>query len=219
MKKDKPKTKIIKLISNLIRLRDFMRSIDVGPTFFLIPLVLSLAVALFEGASTGLLVPLAKGVIHMDFSFAHKIPFLDVNFARISHRLPGPNASVFILLVGLVFALAVIKNLVQYATSLTVSYQASKISHNMRRKIFDRYLCFGKMFFDKNSRGYLQGVLTGFTNYYRNTVCVDIQCPLSSFYTSRLFYFDVRHFLEINSFPDYCLPCLLLFGKMAYGKD
>ena len=153
-----------RLFSNLISLQEFLHKFDVKLTYFILPVILSFVAAFLEGVSAGLLVPLAKGVIAMDFSFAREAPILKTVLLQFSHFFKITNSFIFILLVIFVFSAVLLKNIFQYATSLAMGYQVRNFSHNMRRKIFNRYLSFGKTFFDRNSEGYLHNLLMDFTN-------------------------------------------------------
>jgi ABC-type multidrug transport system fused ATPase/permease subunit len=125
---------------------------------------LSLAAAFFEGISLGLLVPVTKGIIEMDFGFARDLPLVKDLIAKFPQLFIKPNSSVFILLVGIIFAAAVIKNILLYFSSMGVDYQARKASSSMRKMVMDRYLSFGKLFFDRSSQGILYTRLVTFTD-------------------------------------------------------
>ena len=160
----KVKIKKIRLISNLIRLQDFLHKMDMKLTYFLIPVFLSLLAASFEGISAGLLIPLARGVIRMDFSFVREMPVFKIILAKISQTFTVSNSTIFILLVGSVFTAAIAKNIFLYLASINVIYRVRKFSHNVRKLLFNRYLSFGKLFFDRSSQGYLHNLLVGFTS-------------------------------------------------------
>ena len=152
----------VKIIRNVRSLIGFIRTFKIDPHYLLLATSLSLAAALFEGVSAGLLIPLVRGIIGMNFDF------LKGSHAMISvmDRLPmvfRSQTSILTALILIIFVSAITKNLLQYISSLIVSYQIRKLSHNLRVTIFTRYLSFGKLFFDINSPGHLANVLMGFT--------------------------------------------------------
>lgn len=160
MSKPRKKDKIAHF--DVAKLKDLLRKMGARPAHFVIPLFLGLAAAGFEAISVGLLIPLANGVIKMDFGFIRELPVfktLSIKFLSTSS-----NLSIFFLLVGIVFLTAVIKNVLEYFSSLSIAYQLRKFSDRMRRAIFQRYLSFGKLFFDRTSIGHHEYILTGCTD-------------------------------------------------------
>ncbi len=152
------------LFSNIIRLRDFLHRMDIKLIFFAMPAVLSLAVAFFEGLSVGLLIPIAKGIILMDFSFVKELPVLNFIIERLSSFFRISNTAIFVFLVTLVFSSVLLKSLFQYITSITVARIVRRFSHNMRISIIARMMDIGKLYFDKNSQGYLYNLSINFTD-------------------------------------------------------
>jgi subfamily B ATP-binding cassette protein MsbA len=159
----KDKARNMKWYLNLIRLRIFLNKIDTKFTFLLIPMSLSLLAAFFEGVSATLLIPLAKGVIGMDFAFVKEAKLFQNLLSMAPSLFNISNTALFILLVAMVFATVLFKNIFLYFSSLSVAYQVKKLSHNLRKLIFGRYLSFGKLFFDRTSQGYLHNLITGYT--------------------------------------------------------
>lgn len=158
----KPKQENNTAYLDVAKLKGLLHKMGARPAHFIIPLFLGLLAAGFEAISVGLLIPLANGVIKMDFGFIGELPVfkaLSVKFLSTSS-----NLSIFFLLVGIVFLTAVIKNVLEYFSSLSVAYQLRKFSDRMRRAIFQRYLSFGKLFFDRTSVGHHEYILTGCTN-------------------------------------------------------
>lgn len=74
------------------------------------------------------------------------------------------NDAIFALLLSVVFVSAVSKNVLTYFSSLLVYREVRRIADSFRQAIFNRYLSFGKLFFDKNNTGHLQNMLLNFTN-------------------------------------------------------
>jgi ABC-type multidrug transport system fused ATPase/permease subunit len=55
-------------------------------------------------------------------------------------------------------------NIMRYLAATTAMYQLRKFSDKLRRLIFNRYISFGKLFFDRQNLGYLHSVLINFVN-------------------------------------------------------
>lgn len=144
--------------------KDFLHKAGLKPSYFIAAVALSFLVAIFEGISVGGLIPLVKGVISLDFNFVRRFfPFnwLIETFPIVFKHF---NASIFIILLGVVFVSAVLKNIIQYISFLAVLSQVRKFSNGIRQLIFERYLNFGKLFFDRTNMGYLHTVLIEFTS-------------------------------------------------------
>ncbi len=158
---------IKKLYSDQIRLKKALYKMGIKPAYFILPVFLSFGAAIFDGLSVGLLVPMARGVIGMDFGFVKDLPVFKIivsHFPQAFVYTSNPNSSIFILLVGIIFASIVLKNVLSYFSTVTASYQVRQFSKNMRNIIFSRYLSFGKLFFDRANIGQLNTILLQFTS-------------------------------------------------------
>jgi subfamily B ATP-binding cassette protein MsbA len=156
------KKKIINLLFKVKWIKNFVLKMGLNPLFIVIPFLLSFAIAFFEGLSTALLIPLLKGIIELDFGFAKEFPFINYITPFLSNFL-SESMAIFMVLVGVVFISAVMKNIMGYVSSLSLGYQIIKLNNNFKKFIFNRYLKFGKLFFDRTNQGYLRTIL-GFTN-------------------------------------------------------
>jgi len=151
-----------RLFEPLISAVAFLRKMDVKLLYFVIPVFLSMAVALFEGLSLGLLVPLAKGVIYQDFGFTRALPVFNNIIALLPENLTKTDSFIFAFIVTLIFAAVILKNVLGYLSGLCVSYQIGRFASNLRKAVFGRCLGFGKFFFDRAGNAYLSSVVTGF---------------------------------------------------------
>jgi len=114
---------------------------DTRLNFLFLSAFLSVMAILFNLLTIRLLFPLLKGMVSRN-----------------------PNASpvpLFWLVAG-VIAAAFIKNVLQYVATLSVSCQVRQITCNLRKLIFDRYLSFGKLFYDRTNIGRLNAVVVRF---------------------------------------------------------
>jgi len=157
--------KNIKIYRNAIWVKDFLHRFNIKPLYLIISASLSLGAAIFEGISVAFLVPLVQGIITMDFSFVKHLPVLKITIFKFPKIFTASNTTIFILLVGIVFVSAILKNIMQYLATISVSRQFRKLSSNLRKLIFNHYLSYGKLFFDQNNIGYLHNVLLDFTAF------------------------------------------------------
>ncbi|MFA6599621.1 MAG: ABC transporter ATP-binding protein [Candidatus Omnitrophota bacterium] len=100
----------------------------------------------------------------MNFSFARELPVLKNIALMFPHTFEKRNVTMFIILLLVVFSASVLKSICAYLSSITIAWQIRKFSHELRCAIFDRYLSFGKLFFDRQNVGYLAQILVGYTN-------------------------------------------------------
>ena len=144
-------TKLYKRIALAKKLFSVMRT---TPFYFIVQIASSFFVAFFDGLSIGLLVPLAKGIVDMDFSFLQNAPlFRNVIAWYPQIFIKAPIKFIFAVLVGIIFTAAIMKNVSAYLSSLYRVYQREKYLFNIKKFTFKRYISFGKMFFDKQSLG------------------------------------------------------------------
>ena len=154
-----------KTYQNIIWLKSFLRKLNIRPIYLAIAVFLSLGAAFFEGISVFFLIPLAEGIVAMNFNSAKQALLIKNFILWFPEIFANSNTALFILLVIVIFISAVLKNIIQYAAFLAISKQFRRFCNNLRKLIFSRYLSFGKLFFDNNSMGYLQNVLLNFTGF------------------------------------------------------
>lgn len=156
------KFKNYKFYSRLVILRKFLRIMGLKPVYIILPVVLSFIAASFDGIGIGLLIPLAKGMVS-DFNFVKEIPVLSKLLTLFPNLLPThfltPNKSIFLFLVILIFVSVLLKNIILYVSLTLSSYWNVRFKCNVYKFIFERYLSFGKLFFDRASQGYLTMVI------------------------------------------------------------
>ena len=156
----------MKLRANLVLSKNFLSQMKIRPVFFILPIVLTFCAAVFDGLSIGLLVPLVKGSIAMNFDFVRTLPVFRIVtsvFPNIFSNTNNPNSSIFVLLLAIIVSAAVMKNISSYLSTVLTEHQTQQLSRNMRNTIFTRYLKFGKLFFDRTNIGHLNIILVSFT--------------------------------------------------------
>lgn len=144
------------------KVRAFLKQLRFKISAFIFPTILSFVSALFEGLSVWLLILLVKGIIGMNFSFVKESAAFVFFAGKFPQLQSISNLYIFILLVSIVFLSEVLKNVLEYLSSVMISCQIRFFSHNLRKLIFNRYLSFGKLFFDRNRIGHLYSVLLSF---------------------------------------------------------
>jgi len=134
-----------------------------------LPLILSMVTVFFGGISLGLLVPLARGVTSGDYTFLNSIPVLKhitSMFDLGMFKFLTPNRSMFLILAALIFVSTLLKYLIDYGNSAFVNYWNRIFDNRASRFVFNRFLSFGKLYFDRVSQGYVSKVM----EYSRNVL-------------------------------------------------
>jgi ATP-binding cassette, subfamily B, bacterial MsbA len=143
-------------------MRKFFRIMGARPIHIMLPAFISFLAASFDGISIGLLVPLVKGVVSNSFDFIKDVPCLRYIIRSFPHLLSDtttPNRNAFLFLIGLIFLSVIFKNTLNYINSILSAYWHGRFKRNIYKFVFNRFLDFGKMFFDRTSFGYLMMVL------------------------------------------------------------
>lgn len=144
-------------------MRKLFAAAKFNPAAYLWPALLGLGAAVFEALSVYLLIPAVQGSIKMDFSFLrHSFFFKTIDSVRPG-VLPATSSSLFLLLLALIFAASLLKIILTYAGFLRGALLTRRLTGELRRMIFERFLGFGKLFFDQANAGHLQHVLLGST--------------------------------------------------------
>ncbi len=162
--------KILEIYSKTRSAMRFLKSVDIAPMSFLVITLFSLGMALFEGLSLGLLVPLGRGLVERDFGFMSSLPYFHKLLSLFPALPVHSKHKMFLVLAVIFFVSSVSKKIIQYCASLYANSRRHKFSSNLKKLIFNRFLSFGKLFFDRQNAGYLNQVLSGVTNRVTNTL-------------------------------------------------
>ncbi len=149
--KDRKSEKSNSYQNDIAIIRRCLRTFDIKIHHLLIPMSLSMIVALFDGASIGLLIPLLKGAIDQNFDFVIDLPVLKYIFSM----LPSSTEAIFIALILTIFITTFFNQFFTYIVHLKISYVTLDVNHKIRKKILARLLQLGKLFFDQNNSRYL----------------------------------------------------------------
>lgn len=152
-----------RLLTAIRRSGPFLKRINVKPYYLFVPGALSLLSAVFEGFGFGLLVPLMRGLISGDFAAMNTVPVIGVVISWCFDIFGERQAVAFIVLISLVFVSILIKNVLRYYAVFSSFLFVRRFADNIRRMIFERYLGFGKLYFDNKSSGHLYQVLMEMT--------------------------------------------------------
>ncbi len=159
----KMRIKNTKFYVTLSRLKRFFNSMDIRLRYIALPCLLAFIASLFEIIGFGLLIPVIRGIFQQNFTFVTGIPLLNRIIGPWLVFLGDRQSVIFGLLIAMIFLAIILKNVFLYAASLITSHLSQKLSSNLRKKIYARYMSFGKLFFDKTNAGYLYTVLLGFS--------------------------------------------------------
>lgn len=152
--------------------------IHIEPHYFVLPGVLSVLAAIFEGVGFALMVPLVNGLISGDFKSLGTTPVIGVIISRFFSLFGDRHSSAFVIMLILVLGSTLLKNLFRYY-AVTCSYDfVRRFADNLRRKLYERYLGFGKLYFDANNAGHLYQVLMGMSE----RVAIELKALESAFY-------------------------------------
>ena len=146
----------------LKKIRVLIRVMRIKPRHIIIPVALSFIAAIFTGGAIGLFVPIAKGVSNNDFSFIADIPVLGSLMELILGETQIPQSSnvVFLFIIGLILIMQFFRIIISYLGNIYTAYWHGIFKQRISIEMFNRYLSFGKLFYDRASQGKLQTTLS-----------------------------------------------------------
>lgn len=156
-----PKTIQLEKTSHLQPLRELLalsRNVNAKGHWLFIPAFLAFVGALLEGASVALLMPLLKGVIEGSSPLT-LMPAQMVSYLKQTWP-DAHQTQMYVGLVALLYVIVLWKNGFVYGSSLAMSRVTKRFINQLRQHIFDRFLKFGKAYYDKASQGHLQSLLS-----------------------------------------------------------
>lgn len=140
-----------------------LKKIHIHPGYFAVPIFLSIGAATFEGVGMGLLIPMLSGFLSKDYSFIKTVPILGRVVALLPLTITSSDKMLFLVLLGIFVAVILLKNILRYSASVSMSYLGTRTTHHLRKQVFNAYLDFGKLYFDQTSIGHHSIVLSQFT--------------------------------------------------------
>jgi len=148
--------------------RGFFKKLRLNPIRFILPATFSVGASIFEGVSIGLLIPTIRGILENNFVFINEYKFLGRITETIFVLFGQRQSAIFATLICVLFLALIFKNVLQYISSILVQKTVNSYIDNLRKRMYARYLAFGKLFFDQHSSGSLYHRLIGFTSQVGN---------------------------------------------------
>ena len=143
-------------------LRKFLRVMDIRVSYYALPIALRIAIAALDAAAMWLLIPLGRGLATNDLGFVWAWP----GFAVLRRTLPAdswlvasPNRGAFITLVAMILLASVASAGLGYVVAIVCAYRNGQYAARVRAHTLERYLSFGKLYFDRNAQGDVHAAL------------------------------------------------------------
>ena len=207
-----------KIYLDFIRLKNFFQLIGLHPIHLIVPSFLALLATLFEGISIGLLIPALKGLIDRNYDFAKGLPILKNVLNLFPQAWTQRNVTVFTLIIGFIFVASIAKHVLYYLSSINVSFQVKRLAKNLRKLIYERYLSFGKLYFDQHNVGHLQQILIGYSQQVAQRIHV-VHDALFQFFTLFVYFFImIAVSWQLTFFVSILLPALYFSLKHLIEK-
>ncbi len=163
MKKNYHDHRNLGVASETIRLIRFMETMGVNRGYFVLTILLSSVTILFQVLNLQLLMAALRVMITRDYGFVGSVPVLK-NIVGPFISGTGQFEAVFLVLVTSIFAVTLAKLTLQYMSDIGVTYLVRRATGSLRSLMFERYLKFGKSFFDKASLGRINTVIMKFSS-------------------------------------------------------
>ncbi len=188
-----------------------LKKIHIHPGYFTVPILLSIGAATFEGFGMGLLIPMLSGFLSKDYSFIKSVPVLGRLIEFLPLSITSSDKMLFLVLIGVFVCVILLKNILRYSASVSMSYLGTRTVHHLRKQVFNAYLGFGKLYFDQTNVGHHSIVLSQFTT--------EALTPLLNI--DRFFHavFSVTAYLIVMSAISWklTLVCIPLFIVLHFG--
>jgi ATP-binding cassette, subfamily B, bacterial MsbA len=142
--------------------RTLLRVMDVKVWFYALPVALKMGSSILEAGAMALLIPLGKGIAGSDFGFLWSWP----GFAQLHAVLPlagplsdSPNRVAFLTLVALLVLASVASAALGYPATIVAAYRNGVYAARVKAFTLERYLSFGKLYFDRMPQAHVHDVL------------------------------------------------------------
>ena len=140
-----------------------LRKIHIQPRYLLIPIGFSLLSAIFEGAGLGLLVPILNGFLQKSFSSITNAPVLGKLLKFLPASVLANDRLIFGAMLAVFITVYILKNMLRYGSVVSMGYVGERSLHHLRKTLFERYLSFGKLYFDTSNVGHHSTLLLEFS--------------------------------------------------------
>lgn len=148
----------------LRRMKRLCEAVHFRPHSVVTLMALSICEASLQAVSMALLVPLVQSFLsanaRYDLVFPRVWGFLNPPISLDN----APDGKVFGILLGVIFVTNLLAQLAKYAGTVKQAKYILRFQSDLRKLLFQRYMKFGKAFFDRNSMGSISVTLTTFIN-------------------------------------------------------
>lgn len=165
-----------------------IKLLKLSPTKISLSVVSAFLSSVFDGVSLALLVPVLRGLFGATFQSLYQLPIVGAMISENHAFIHQNKTLVFGMLISVVFATVILKAIFQYFALILISSEVHLGTHRIRVYLYDRLLGFGKLFFDRQNRGYLHQVLIHHTDQI-NLCFVQFSGTLQSILTSFFYIF------------------------------
>ncbi|MCF7916307.1 MAG: ABC transporter ATP-binding protein/permease [Candidatus Omnitrophica bacterium] len=205
--------KKFKTYRNIIYIRKFFIKLKIKLKWLIIPAILAICASFLEGVSFGLLIPTIKGILEGSFDFIKNFRILKIFIIPLLDLLGERQSVVFGILVGFIFITAVLKNVFVYFSRLITIFIVRLFSNNLRKSIYNRYLSFGKLFFDRENSGNLYQILVVYSQAITKELFNVNECVTKVFML--IVYLIIMYSIswELTFFILICLPILYFLTR------
>jgi ATP-binding cassette, subfamily B, bacterial MsbA len=139
-----------------------LREIHIPPAYLVLPIILGLFAAMFEGAGMGLLIPILNGFLTQSFAFVLDAPVIGPIVRLLPESVLANDRLLFGIFLSAFVLAYTLRNVLRYLSSVSMAYFSLRCLHHLRKALFTKYLSFGKQFFDSTSVGHHAAVLLDF---------------------------------------------------------
>lgn len=146
-----------------VRFLTFLKLLDVRPKIFLIPLSTTFLSMLFEAATMALLIPLIQTLVERSGNVPERISLLNFVSLPIPQYAQISRTKYMVFLGCLAFAASLGKVVSEYLSITSLSMEIQSLLTRLRTRLFERYLKFGKTYFDRTSSGKPWAILMNYT--------------------------------------------------------
>jgi subfamily B ATP-binding cassette protein MsbA len=142
-----------KVFIGFTRLNLFLRKVRARPGRLLIPATFALLASACEAVSIAALTPFMKGFLSQDYGFIRDWPAARRFLEILPEAQRGRDGVIFAMFVGIIVTAMLLKSAMSYVSNSSLAYQARCMNDHLRRALMERYLSFGKAYFDRTGSG------------------------------------------------------------------
>lgn len=157
----------IKILNDVSETFSLQRQSGTSPRVFYLAVLCSVFFAFWQLQVVVLLNPLIGGIISSDFSAVHKTFFFPFLQKLMGKNISG-NGPLLICLSICIYVITLIRAFFQYLSAVLTGRYSYQITKGLRQVIFQRYLDFGKAYFDKKNVGELITVISSSVSAFSN---------------------------------------------------